>query len=131
MLSAAHGMAYLETKNILHLDLSARNLLVTKVDDKYESKVADFGLSRVLQESNEVEGPIPVSWSAPEVLTHCKDISSKCDVWSFGVTMWEVAFFRLGFNEISNMINCSVFETKFRVYQSIVLEILLKVIVFC
>jgi len=90
ILSAARGMAYLETKNVLHLDLSARNVLVTKVDGKFESKVADFGLSRLQRDNEEkLEGPVPIRWSSPEVLSR-KGISSKCDVWSFGVTMWEV-----------------------------------------
>ncbi len=32
-------MVYLESKGIVHRDIAARNLLVAKVDDKYQCKV--------------------------------------------------------------------------------------------
>ncbi len=45
----ARGMAYLHSKGIIHNDLAARNILMTKNDiegdGKYLMKVADFGLS--------------------------------------------------------------------------------------
>jgi serine/threonine protein kinase len=38
---------------------------------------------------------IPVRWSAPE-LFKSMPYSKKCDVWSFGVTMWEIITNALG-----------------------------------
>ena len=43
-------MMHLEQKYIIHRDLGARNLLVSEADGKYVIKIADFGLSREVQE---------------------------------------------------------------------------------
>lgn len=31
----------------------------------------------------------PIKWAAPEVITHAR-FSSKSDVWSYGILMWEL-----------------------------------------
>uniref|UniRef100_A0A3Q1BNK2 Tyrosine-protein kinase n=1 Tax=Amphiprion ocellaris TaxID=80972 RepID=A0A3Q1BNK2_AMPOC len=85
----SEGMAYLESSNFIHRDLAARNCLVAKNN---EVKVSDFGMTRFVlddQYTSSQCSKFPVKWSAPEVIRYCK-FSSKSDVWSFGVLMWEV-----------------------------------------
>lgn len=87
------AMAYLESKQFLHRDLAARNCLV---NENGIVKVADFGLSRYVLDdeyTSSLGTKFPVRWSPPEVLMYSK-FSSKSDVWSFGVLMWEI--FTLG-----------------------------------
>ncbi|XP_052316681.1 tyrosine-protein kinase TXK [Oncorhynchus keta] len=83
------AMQYLETHNFIHRDLAARNCLVS---DKNVVKVCDFGMTRYVldnQYTSSTGSKFPVKWSPPEVL-HYNKYSSKSDVWSFGVLMWEV-----------------------------------------
>ncbi|KAM9480196.1 tyrosine-protein kinase ZAP-70-like isoform 1-T1 [Salvelinus alpinus] len=88
------GMKYLEEKNFVHRDLAARNVLL--VNQQF-AKISDFGLSKALGADNNyykarTAGKWPLKWYAPECMNFHK-FSSKSDVWSFGVTMWEAFSF--------------------------------------
>ncbi|TRY88809.1 hypothetical protein DNTS_015022 [Danionella cerebrum] len=88
-LDVSEGMAYLETSNFIHRDLAARNCLVSKNN---VVKIADFGMARFVlddQYTSSYGSKFPVKWSSPEVIKFWK-YSSKSDVWSFGVLMWEI-----------------------------------------
>ncbi|XP_034173777.1 tyrosine-protein kinase Fer isoform X2 [Osmia lignaria lignaria] len=103
---AAAGMRYLESKYCIHRDLAARNCLVG-----YESivKISDFGMSREEEEYIVSDGmkQIPIKWTAPEALNFGK-YTSLCDVWSYGVLMWEI--FSKGGSPYSGMSNSQARE---------------------
>ncbi|XP_026154570.1 tyrosine-protein kinase Tec-like [Mastacembelus armatus] len=68
---------------------AARNCLV---NENLVVKVSDFGMARYVldnQYTSSSGAQFPVKWSPPEVFNFCK-YSSKSDVWSYGVLMWEV-----------------------------------------
>ncbi|XP_076035813.1 tyrosine-protein kinase JAK2-like isoform X2 [Oratosquilla oratoria] len=86
----AQGMAYLENKDIIHRDLAARNVLVAS---ETCVKITDFGLAQRPNQGNyyilKTERPLPIAWYALESLELNK-FSHKSDVWSYGVTCWEM-----------------------------------------
>uniref|UniRef100_A0A915PJQ5 Tyrosine-protein kinase n=1 Tax=Setaria digitata TaxID=48799 RepID=A0A915PJQ5_9BILA len=93
-LEAALGMRYLHMQGCLHRDLAARNCLIS-VDGLV--KIADFGLSKAdtLDKENYLEmTDVPVRWMAPETLIRNAQFTTKSDVWSFGVLLYEI--FNLG-----------------------------------
>lgn len=102
---AARGMSYLHTNKppIIHNDLKANNLLV---DDKFNIKVADFGLS-TLHGSVEVEGdnrdgPVGTAlWTAPEIFRG-HEPTVKSDAYSYGITMWEILEQKTPFQDAEN-----------------------------
>ncbi|KAL7722190.1 Tyrosine protein kinase [Entamoeba marina] len=95
-LDCASGMAYLESKKIVHRDLALRNLLYVRSVDGIKVKVADLGLSRTTN-TGEYKSKIeifPRKWTAPEAADDSSPtyliFNTKTDVWSFGVTFWEI-----------------------------------------
>ncbi|OIW17521.1 hypothetical protein TanjilG_22633 [Lupinus angustifolius] len=102
-LDVARGMNCLHssTPTIVHRDLKSPNLLV---DENWNVKVCDFGLSRLKHNtflSSKSTAGTP-EWMAPEVLRN-EPSNEKCDVYSFGVILWELATLKMPWTGMNPM----------------------------
>jgi serine/threonine protein kinase len=89
MLEIAKGMTYLHQLNpsILHRDLKPQNILL---DSNNRVKICDFGVSKPAM-NRTMTGVTygTMEYISPEILKESTEYSEKCDVYSFGIMMYE------------------------------------------
>ncbi|KAK1320865.1 Serine/threonine-protein kinase HT1 [Acorus calamus] len=87
-LDLARGLSYLHSKKIVHRDVKTENMLLDKTRTV---KIADFGVARVeASNPNDMTGETgTLGYMAPEVLNG-NPYNRKCDVYSFGICLWEI-----------------------------------------
>lgn len=112
----AQGMQHLASHNIVHGNLAARAILLA---DGNVAKISDFGLARALHQTDKYirekevkrgfqnnkelsnfylcfllcrQGKLEYKWLAIESMQN-RVLTSKSDVWSFGIVLWELFSF--------------------------------------
>ncbi|XP_072978582.1 serine/threonine-protein kinase 54-like [Typha angustifolia] len=98
-LDLARGLSYLHSKKIVHRDVKAENMLL---DSHRTLKIADFGVARVeAQNPKDMTGETgTLGYMAPEVLEG-KPYNRRCDVYSFGICLWEIYCCDLPYPDLS------------------------------
>eukprot|EP00268_Persea_americana_P064620 TRINITY_DN8528_c0_g1_i1.p1 TRINITY_DN8528_c0_g1~~TRINITY_DN8528_c0_g1_i1.p1 ORF type:complete len:384 (-),score=77.32 TRINITY_DN8528_c0_g1_i1:290-1441(-) len=87
-LDLSRGLSYLHSRKIVHRDVKTENMLL---DAHRTIKIADFGVARVeAQNPRDMTGETgTLGYMAPEVLAG-KPYNRRCDVYSFGICLWEI-----------------------------------------
>ncbi|KAF7127458.1 hypothetical protein RHSIM_Rhsim11G0030900 [Rhododendron simsii] len=93
-IGTAKGIAYLHEEcqqRIIHYDIKPGNVLL---DVNFRPKVADFGLAKLCNRDSTHDSPTGYKgtpgYSAPEFLLNNYPITYKCDVYSFGMLLFEI-----------------------------------------
>ena len=81
----ASGIAYLHANGVMHRDIKTANVLL---DDACHAKVGDFGLSTRFGRAELTAERGTYRQMAPEIVLR-KPYNHKCDVYSYGVLLWE------------------------------------------
>jgi serine/threonine protein kinase len=119
-LETALGLAYLHRSRYLHGDVKSPNVML---DSALHAKVVDFGISAAMGGGGEIRSPLPTDGSdasqsehsmqtlqsravgtlrylAPELvasaITSAYEYDERCDVYSFGLLLWEVMHQQVG-----------------------------------
>ncbi len=93
-----NGLSYLHKNNIIHRDIKPANILIKKTIEGPVAKITDFGISKISDSVNSNSSSaliVSIPYMAPEQLNPKKygineKISYNLDLWSLGVTIYEV-----------------------------------------
>ena len=100
----ARGMRYLHALGMIHRDLKCANLLLDRSTQTV--RICDFGLSRFVNTTVMTACAGTPKWEAPECLDSTV-YTTAADVYSFGMTLWEMVTAEEPFPAVSN-----IFELK-------------------
>ncbi|XP_066501247.1 tyrosine-protein kinase JAK2a [Hoplias malabaricus] len=86
-------MHYLEDKNLIHGNVCAKNVLLTREEDRKTGtppfiKLSDPSISLTVQPREILIEHIP--WVPPECVEDSRNLSLDTDKWGFGTTLWEI-----------------------------------------
>ncbi|XP_078412206.1 tyrosine-protein kinase JAK2-like [Cetorhinus maximus] len=89
----AYAMNFLEDKHIVHGNICAKNVLLTREGDAMTGippfiKLSDPGVSITILPIEVRIDRIP--WAAPECIDEPNHLALESDKWSFGTTLWEI-----------------------------------------
>ncbi|XP_078685990.1 uncharacterized protein LOC144918815 isoform X2 [Branchiostoma floridae x Branchiostoma belcheri] len=88
----ARGMDHISRSRYIHGDLAARNVLV---GEDLKVKISDFGLAEDIYTRGYCRQDrlqrVPWKWMAPERLEDGKAYTTRSDVWSFGIVLYEIS----------------------------------------
>ncbi|KAI0646363.1 kinase-like protein [Trametes meyenii] len=104
------GLAFLHEKSILHLDLKPGNVLLTWDEGRLipRAMLSDFGTSQDMLYSRTRSGNTgTLEYAAPESLPvpstgKLLQVDSKADMWSLGMILYKLLFFRLPYRYSSD-----------------------------
>jgi len=85
----AEALIWIHKKGVTHRDLKPENILLASDSLESDIKVADFGLSKLMKENQEIMKTVCGTWAycAPEVLEKIP-YTQEVDCWTLGVLMF-------------------------------------------
>lgn len=99
-MSIASGMAFFHAQQMMHRDLKPDNILL---DNDFLPKICDFGLTREFDKPTHHTHRIGTKYyMAPEIIKDGIMYDEKCDVYSFGVILYQMLTLKIPFQDLNN-----------------------------
>lgn len=92
------AVGYAHKKGIIHRDIKPSNVLVTSDNTV---KILDFGIAKILQDKGMTKTGTKMGtifYMSPEQIIAVKDIDNRTDIYSLGVTFYEMLSGKVPFN---------------------------------
>lgn len=105
----AYAINLIHSHDVIHRDIKPANVML---DQNLEPILGDFGFAKVLKPGSDISCyPYTVNYAAPELLTAMMkndNYSSKVDVFSFGLFLYELRTLNVPFEEmrVPEIVNC-------------------------
>ncbi|GBC49576.2 kinase-like domain-containing protein [Rhizophagus irregularis DAOM 181602=DAOM 197198] len=92
----AKGLNFLNSVKILHQNISSENIVITNHD---VAKLTNFQLANNLFKDKKY-----IQYSSPEMLevNKEKEYNTKCEIYSYGILLWEIAECKVPYAEFEN-----------------------------
>lgn len=88
MIALIHGIGYLHDRSILHRDIKPENIFI----ENGNFKIGDLNVSKLAEQNrkgNFTQIGTPF-YASPEIWENCP-YDNKCDVWSLGCVIYQMA----------------------------------------
>jgi serine/threonine protein kinase len=92
------GVEYAHNKGVVHRDLKPGNILIDQRDDV---KIMDFGIAKMVGDIGHTRTGATLGtlyYESPEQINSAKDVDSRTDIFSLGITLFEMLTGKLPYN---------------------------------
>jgi len=96
-LGLINGMEYLHAEGIIHRNLKSSNVLLK---EKSVPVIGDYGMARYMDLTDQRDNVGSLLYTAPEIMRG-EQYDGKCDVYGFGLILWELINNSIPFCDIS------------------------------
>ena len=107
MLPVLGAVLYAHNQGIVHRDIKPANIMLAREHGKDVPKVMDFGIAKALAGTRMLTGTKSrmgtLHYMSPEQCASARDVDARSDIYSLGITLYEMATGRVPFESDSEL----------------------------
>ena len=120
-IAIAKAIKYIHEKGVVHRNIKPHNIFIELDSDGKKIKnvkLGDFSTAIYIKEINDSEPMGTIFYTAPEIIKNL-DYTEKCDMWSIGLTLFDIYFGVLPYGSVVNtkIMNDMIYNEKKFVYR--------------
>ena len=119
VIDLAKALKYLNEKGVVHRDIKPHNIYIKDLNQgKKITKLGNFGSAIYIKDIKNSLSMGTIFYTAPEIVKNL-NYDEKCDLWSVGMTLFEIYFGILpyGWNPNTNIMNEMIYDEEKFVYK--------------